>query len=177
MLPGVEEEAVERAGGGEKKRDRQEIETKLRKARDGRDEDGGGEEDADGEFFGETMSVVAGKRTRVNDEEPCTEQRGQQRVEAHGMRVQTAQQGDEDAGGDCDEDEEGAAVLMMEAVALFEFGWRRTAGERARVEQTVGGVEHPDGDEHRGRCGEGKMEADGGGDGDGPHSGDGGCVE
>jgi hypothetical protein len=93
------------------------------------------------------------------------------------VRVDSAQQGDEDAGGDGDEDEKRAAMAMMEAVALFELGWRLAAGERARVEETVGGVEHPDGDEHRGRSGEGKMQANGGRDGDGPDGGDGGCVE
>ena len=68
-------------------------------------------------------------------------------------------------------------MAMMEAVALFELGRRLTAGERARVEETVGGVEHPDGDEHRGGRGERKMKTDSGGDGEGPDGGDGGCVE
>ena len=74
-------------------------------------------------------------------------------------------------------DEEGAAMAMMETVALFELGRGLAAGKRAGVEEAVGGVEHPDGDEHRGRCGEGKMKADGRSDGDGPDGGDGGCVE
>ena len=52
-----------------------------------------------------------------------------------------------------------------------------TAGERACVEETVGGVEHPDGDEHCSGRGPGKMKADGRGDGDGPDGGDRGCVE
>lgn len=121
VFPGVEEEAVERAGGSEEKGDRQEVEAELREARDGGDEDGGGEEDADGELFGETMGAVAGQRARVDDEEPCSEQCGQKRVDAHGAGVEGAEQSDEDAGGDGDEREKGAAVAMMEAVALFEL--------------------------------------------------------
>jgi hypothetical protein len=42
-------------------------------------------------------------------------------------------------------------MAMMKAVALFELGWRLAAGKWAGVEETVGGVEHPDGDEHCGR--------------------------
>ena len=42
-------------------------------------------------------------------------------------------------------------MAMMEQVALFELGRSLAAGERARVEQAIGGVEHPDGDEHRRR--------------------------
>ena len=57
-----------------------------------------------------------------------------------------------------DEREERAAVTMMEAVALFELGRGLAAGKRAGVEQAVGGIEHPDGDEHRGGRGPGKME-------------------
>ena len=103
VLPGVEIEAVERAGGGEKKGDGQKVEPELRQARDGGDEDGGREEDADGELFGETVCAVAGQRARVDDEEPCAEQRG------------------EDAGGDRDDNEEGAAMAVVEAMALFEL--------------------------------------------------------
>ena len=61
VLPGVEEEAVEGAGGGEQKGDGQEVEAELGKTGDGGDEDGGGKEDADGEFFGQAMCAVAGK--------------------------------------------------------------------------------------------------------------------
>jgi hypothetical protein len=49
---------------------------------------------------------------------------------------------------------------MMEQVTLFELGWSRAAGQWSRVEraviqqtgvkETIGGVEHPDGDEHCG---------------------------
>ena len=40
-------------------------------------------------------------------------------------------------------------MTMVEEVALFELAWSRAAGERAGIEQTVCGVEHPDSDEHR----------------------------
>ena len=103
VFPRVEEETVEGAGGGEEKSDGQEVEAELWKARDGGDEDGGGEEDADGEFFGETMCAVAGQGARVNDEEPGAEQRGKQRVEAHGVRVDAAEQSDEHERGDRDD--------------------------------------------------------------------------
>jgi hypothetical protein len=58
MLPRVKEETVERAECGEEKRDGQEIKAQLWQARDGGDEDGGGEEEADGELFGQTVGAV-----------------------------------------------------------------------------------------------------------------------
>src|SRR5215469_6538294 len=112
MLPRVEEEAVERAGGGEEDGDGQEVEAELRQARDGRDEDGGRKEDADGELFGETMGAVAGERARMDDEEPGGQQRCEQSVDAHGARVDAAQQSDEHECGEGYADEKGAAMAM-----------------------------------------------------------------
>jgi hypothetical protein len=66
------------------------------------------------------------------------------------VRVDGSQQRDKDAGGDGDDDEEGAAMAMMEAMTLLELGRGLAAGEWAGVEQAIGGVEHPDGDEHCG---------------------------
>src|SRR5215831_18118423 len=91
VLPGVKIEAVEGAGSGEQKRDGQEIEAQLWKARDGGDEDRGGEEDADGEFLGQAVCAVARQRTRVDDEEPCAEQRGEQRVNARRVWIDLAE--------------------------------------------------------------------------------------
>src|ERR1700743_2789438 len=102
VLPRVEIEAVEGAGGGEKKGDGQKVEAELRQARDGGDEDGGRKEDADGGLFGEAVGAVAGQGARVDDEKPGAEQCGEKRVEAHGMRVNPAQQSDEGTGGDGD---------------------------------------------------------------------------
>jgi hypothetical protein len=87
----------------------------------------------------------------MDDEEPCAKQRGEQGVDAHGARVDTAKQSDEKTRRDCDEDEEGAAMAMMKTVAHFKLGWCLATGERACVEETIGGVEHPDCDKHRGR--------------------------
>jgi len=52
MLPGVEIEAVEGADGSEEQSGGCERQAEVRGSRDGGDEDGGGEEEADGEFFG-----------------------------------------------------------------------------------------------------------------------------
>ena len=81
-------------------------------------------------------------------------------------------------GGEEDSGEEGGAVAVVEVVAGFEVcvewgGSSRSAG----VQQTVGGVEHPDGEGHGEGGGEGEMDVVGGGDEPGPESGDGGGVE
>ncbi len=47
----------------------------------------------------------------------------------------------------------------------------------AGVQQAVGGVDHPDGEEHGGWLGPGKMEVGAAGDEDGPEGGYGGGVE
>jgi hypothetical protein len=86
-----------------------------------------------------------------------------------------------------DEGDEGGAVSVVEAVAGFEVGGRdarfrdarferRGVGE-AGVQQAVGGVNHPDGEEHGGWLGPGEMEVRAAGDEDGPEGGYGGGVE
>jgi len=56
-------------------------------------------------------------------------------------------------------------MAMVEVVARFEVRLTPAlAVERARVQQTVGGIEHPDGDEHREDGGQRKPDTVGGGD-------------
>jgi hypothetical protein len=62
---------------------------------------------------------------------------------------------------------------MVEVVAGFEFSRAGGGG----VEDTVGGIEHPDGQKHRGKaCGR-YMEGNGSGDEPCPQGGDGWCIE
>ncbi len=147
VLPGVEEEAVEGAGGGEEDGDRQEVEAELGQTRDGGDEDGGGEEDADGELFREAMGAVG---ARVDEKEVGGEQCREENVDAECVHVKRAQESGECAGGEEDAGEEGAAMTVVEDVAGFEIVRGLLRVERAGVEEAIGDVENPDGDEHRG---------------------------
>jgi hypothetical protein len=69
----------------------------------------------------------------------------------------------------------------MEAVAGFEIGWRviglRMCVKQASVEQTVGGVDHPDRDEHGSELGPAQGNAGAARDKEGPERCDGGGVE
>ena len=78
--------------------------------------------------------------------------------------------------------------MVVEAVAGFEVGEERRDSEggirearferwRSGVQETVGGVDHPDGEEHGGWLGPGEMEMGAAGDEDGPECGDCGGVE
>jgi hypothetical protein len=67
VFPEIEEEAVEGTDSGEEKKGRDEREAKLWSSGEGGDEDGGGEEEADGEFFGESVGVGGGKGAGVNE--------------------------------------------------------------------------------------------------------------
>jgi len=67
---------------------------------------------------------------------------------------------------------------MVEVVAGFERSdVERVFGEQARVEEPVGDVEHPDGEEHSGDAGCGQVDVVGEGDEPGPECGDGWGVE
>jgi hypothetical protein len=68
VFPEIEEEAVEGADGCEEKKGRDERGAKLWSSGEGGDEDGGGEEEADGEFFGESVGIGCGQGAGVNKE-------------------------------------------------------------------------------------------------------------
>lgn len=71
----------------------------------------------------------------------------------------------------------------MEIVARLEVVFLRspvaewTCVEKAGIKETVGGVEHPDRDEHGENGREGKTDVIGGGDEPDPKRGDRGCIE
>jgi hypothetical protein len=67
VLPGVQEEAVEGADGGEEEEGRDEGGAKLWGSGEGGDEDGGGEEQTDGELFGKAVGVGGGKGACVDE--------------------------------------------------------------------------------------------------------------
>ena len=74
-------------------------------------------------------------------------------------------------------------MAVVEVVASFEvlvMGWVgvEDAGiHQTGIHQTIGGVEHPDGDDHGERGGDGKVDVVGGGDEPCPENGDSGSVE
>jgi hypothetical protein len=68
-------------------------------------------------------------------------------------------------------------MAMMEEVTGFEAGRRLVIGERTGVKEAIGGVEHPDGDEHGGGFDPGKRETGTTCDEEGPKGSDGGSVE
>jgi hypothetical protein len=105
--------------------------------------------------------------------------------------VEMAEKLGECEGSENDDGEEAGAVLVVEAVAGFEVRvvvWRAwevdiwdvdvdVNVEDAGVEEAVGGVDHPDGYEHRGGGSPGKDEVGAAGDEEGPEGGDGWGVE
>jgi hypothetical protein len=141
---------------------------------DGGDEGGGGKEDADGNLFGQTMGAAGG----VDEDEVAEEESAEQKVEVDGFGGESEKEWGESYGGEQNSCEKGSAVAVMEVVAGFEVLLaRRLAVEEASVEEAVGGVEHPDGDEHGEDGGEGKADVVGGSDEPDPERGYGGSVE
>jgi hypothetical protein len=134
----------------------------------GGDEGGGGEEDADGDLLGQTVSAARG----VYEDEVSEDQAAEDEVEADGFGFEAGKEQGEGNGGDEDASEEGGAVAMVEEVARFEGVGLGGLG----VEETVGGVEHPHGDGHGERGGEREAEVVGAGDEPGPERGYGGGV-
>ncbi len=85
-----------------------------------------------------------------------------------GAGVDAVEKKDEGDGSGSDEGEEASAVAMMEEVSSFEAGGRLVVGERPGVEEAIGGVEHPNGDEHGGGLDPGERDAGAEGDEEGP---------
>ena len=177
MLPGVEEEAIQGTNSGETECGRHEGQAQTGYAGDGRDEDGGWEEKAYRDLFGEAMLLGRGCGARVNEEQPGAEQASEENVEVEDGVGCAMEEKDEGKAGEKDGREEAVAMAVMETVALFKVAGGGAGEEGFGIEEAVGGVEHPDGEEH----GEGVEAADtdagAAGDEDGPGGGDGGGVE
>ena len=96
---------------------------------------------------------MGGGGSGVDEEEPGEDQGAEDGVEAEDLERDMAEergQG-ERAGEDCGE--EGGGVAVVEEVAGFKVGGVEGVGEElAGVEEAVGGVEHPDGEEHGGEA-------------------------
>ncbi len=137
----------------------------MRRAGDRRDEDGGGEEDTNRDFLGKA-SIGGGPR--VDEQKPRSKEGGQQRVEMESADVNAVQEIDQQECSYTDEAEKLCAMEVMEVMAGFEV---------VVVEQTVGGVDHPDGDEHGCRRGPRKRDAGTSREEPGPESCDRGSVE
>jgi hypothetical protein len=89
VLPGVDTKAIEGTDGGEENSVREQRKAKLRMTGDGRDEDGGGEEDADGKLFGK---AVRGRGAGVDEQKPAGEERGKDGVEAEGLGMEAGKE-------------------------------------------------------------------------------------
>ena len=112
-------------------------------------------------------------RGGVDEDEVSEDQAAEDEVEVDGFGFEARKEEGEGDGGDEDAGEEGGAVAVVEEVAGFEGVGLGGLG----VEETVGGVEHPDGDGHGEGGGEGEAEVVGAGDEPGPERGYGGGVE
>jgi len=174
VLPCVDAEAVEAAERGEEKRGGKKGGTEIGAAGDGGDEGGGGEADANGDLFRQAVRAVG----CVDEDEVGEDRRAEDEVEMNRRGFEMREERGECDGGEKDSGEEEGAVAMVEVVAGFEVG--EEVGlrvEDAGVHETVGCVEHPDGEGHGERRGEGEMDLVGCGDEPGPQGSDGGGVE
>ena len=145
----------------------------LRESRDGWDEDGGGEEEANGEFFGEALEAGSG----VDEEEPGGEEDSEGGVEVECGGIEAMEGEGERYGGEEDDGDERAAVAVVKAVTLFEVCGSGAIGVGAGVEEAVGSVEHPDGKEHGKGAEPGKMDSGAMRDEGGPDGSDRGGVK
>jgi hypothetical protein len=166
VFPGVDEETVEATQGRKEKCRGEQREPKSGLACDGGDEDGSGEEDADGNLFGEAMGAVGG----VDQYEISEQKTAENEVKMYGLSGEPEQERSKGGRGQQNSCEEGAAVSMVEVMARFEMMFlrssivERTSIQQAGIKKTVGGVEHPDRDEHGDNGREGKVDVIGGGD-------------
>jgi hypothetical protein len=82
VLPGEDEETVETAERGEEERQREQSETKVGLMSNCRDEDGGGEANADGELFRKAMRAFTG----VNENEVSEDKTAENQVKMNCFR-------------------------------------------------------------------------------------------
>jgi len=100
VLPCVEKQAVQRADRSQQRGGGQHGRSQPGGARHGWDEDRRREEDADGEFLGQAADGVRRQWTRMDQQQPCTQQRRQQGVEVQRAWFEAVQQSGEHAGCD-----------------------------------------------------------------------------
>lgn len=113
----------------------------------------------------------------VDEQHPGGKQRREQDVEVKRASVETVKQRCEGDGADCDEGDKECAVSVVKAVTRLKIGVKVADVERARVEQAIGGIDHPDGEKHGCGFGPRKVEVRTACDEDGPESRDGRGVE
>jgi hypothetical protein len=117
-------------------------------------------------------------RSSVDEDEVSGQKASQDEVEAKRGWLDAGKKDGECDGREEDADQEGGAVLVVEAVAGFEAifarGW---SVEKTGVHEAIGGVEHPDGDRHGEDGGLGKMDVAGSCDEPCPEGGDGWGIE
>ena len=104
----------------------------------------------------------------MDEDEVAEDQTAEDEVEMDGCGFETWEQDSQGNGGEDYAGEEGFAVAMVEVVAGF---------EGVLVEEAVGGVERPGGEEHGGYCSCGEMDVVRQGDEPRPESGYRGGVE
>jgi hypothetical protein len=122
VFPGVDEETVEAAEGGEKDCGRKKRQAEVGTAGDGGDEGGGCEAEAYGDFLGESMGAVEG----MDDDEVAADQASEDEIEVDGLGLEARKEQREGDGGENDPGEECRAMTVVEVVAGFEvfvMGW------------------------------------------------------
>jgi hypothetical protein len=114
----------------------------------------------------------------VDEDEVTAEEAAEDQVEMNGVGFEAREEDGQRDGGEEDSGEEEGAVAMMEVVAGFEVVRLCGGGvHQVGIHQTIGGVEHPDGDGHGEGGGDGKAEMGSRGDEPGPEDGYGGGIE
>jgi hypothetical protein len=126
-----------------------------------------------------TLFWGRGAACGVDEDEVSGDNDSEDEVEVDGFGFESREKRCEGDGGEEDSQQEGGAVVVVEVVAGFELFVVADCVdvEDTGVHQTIGGVEHPDGESH-GQCGsDRKVNVAGRGDEPGPESGDGWGVE
>lgn len=95
VLPCIDEEAVQAAENSKEERRRKQGEAQFGLAGDGGDEDSGGEEDADGDLFGEAVSAAGG----MDQDEVAEDQAAEDEIEMDCVWRESKQERGEGHGG------------------------------------------------------------------------------
>jgi hypothetical protein len=114
----------------------------------------------------------------VDEDEVTAEEAAEDQVEMNGGGCEARKEDGQRDGGEEDSGEEEGAVTVVEVVAGFEIV--RLGGRGVHltcIHETIGGVEHPDGDGHGEDGGDREAEMGSRGDEPGPENGYGGGIE
>ena len=133
VFPGIDEEAVEATEGCEEECGGEQSQSEVGAAGDGGDEGCCGEEEADGDLFGEAV----GATRCVDEDEVGGDEGSEDQLEVDGCGFEAGKERCEGDGREDDSGEEGGAVKVVEVVAGFEvFVVRRVEVKMTGINQT-----------------------------------------